>query len=62
MQPAEPPALDGVSAQSPAAAAGPSVLGVDAAVSALTDAVDWMRLRHLSLPGNPQPLHPEYKP
>ncbi|CAL8466428.1 g5964 [Coccomyxa elongata] len=50
MQPAEPPALDGVSAQSPAAAAGPSVLGVDAAVSALTDAVDWTRLRHFSLP------------
>lgn len=53
LQPAEPPALDGVSAQSPAAAAGPSVLGVDAAVSALTDAVDWTRLRHFSLPGKP---------
>lgn len=30
---------------------GPSALGVDDAVSALQDAIDWMRLRNYSLPG-----------
>ena len=32
-------------------AAGPSVLSVDDAVSALTDAVEWTRIGHFSLPG-----------
>ncbi len=31
---------------------GPSALGVDEAISALQESIDWMRLRNYSLPGS----------
>lgn len=55
MHPAELPALDAVSAQSQSTA-GPSLIGVDDAVTILTDAIDWARLRPFSLPGVPLSL------
>jgi hypothetical protein len=51
-QPAEVPSLDtGVVATNVLPSGGPSVLGLDDAVTALSEAIDWERLRQLALPG-----------
>ena len=62
-QPAEAPSLDtGVVATNVAPSMGPSVLGVDDAVSALAEAIDWGHLRPAALPGElPAWLHGEFR-
>ena len=59
-QPAEAPSLDtGVVATNVLpSSGGPSVLGLDDAVTTLTEAVDWERLRQLSAPGLAHTLAP----